>query len=305
MARDRARSSTYRRTEGVRLTPRPETPDRATTTDPGRDGGRRLELDPRPRSLPSGTAGRRVRHRARLDPRPKTVGRRSRRARPPGDGGLSRRRPSSRPSGRYFRDDGRRTRTSRGQRYKLAPLLRAPLKADRNGLIVLANFVEVFLAKEGHDGVVGINYLEKIQLPTLPSLYGAMLAKVDVVLMGAGIPIEIPAVLDRLTEHLDVTIALDVLEAGDRRFELHFDPTSIGLGPASERPTCRARPSCRSSRRRPWPRPSCASRPAASRDSSSRARSPAATTPRRAASCSSTTTASRSTASATSWTWSR
>ena len=117
-----------------------------------------------------------------------------------------------------------------GRRYKLAPLLRAPLKPDRQGLLVLANFVEVFLAKEGHDGVVGINYLEKIQLPTLPSLYGAMLADVDVVLMGAGIPAEIPSVLDRLTRHLDVSISLDVLGAGDQKFELTFDPRSIGLG---------------------------------------------------------------------------
>src|SRR5260370_91772 len=38
-------------------------------------------------------------------------------------------------------------------------------------LIVAANFVEVFLAKEGHQGLVGINLLEKIQLPTLPSLF--------------------------------------------------------------------------------------------------------------------------------------
>ena len=29
---------------------------------------------------------------------------------------------------------------------------------------------EVYLAKEGHDGLVVVNYLEKIQLPTLPSL---------------------------------------------------------------------------------------------------------------------------------------
>ncbi len=130
---------------------------------------------------------------------------------------------------RYLRDGGE-TRHASARRYKLAPLLRAPLTAERNKLIVLANFVEVTLAKEGHSGVVGINYLEKIQLPTLPSLYGAMLAKVDVVLMGAGIPIEIPAVLDRLTEHLDVEIALDVLDAGERRFALRFDPASIGLG---------------------------------------------------------------------------
>ena len=117
-----------------------------------------------------------------------------------------------------------------GRRYKLAPLLRAPLRPDRQGLLVLANFVEVFLAKKGHDGVVGINYLEKIQLPTLPSLYGAMLADVDVVLMGAGIPAEIPDVLDRLTQHLAVSISLDVLGAGDRKFELTFDPRAIGLG---------------------------------------------------------------------------
>ena len=49
-------------------------------------------------------------------------------------------------------------------------------------LIVAANFVEVFLAKEGHSNPVGINFLEKIQVPTLPSLYGVMLAGVDYVL---------------------------------------------------------------------------------------------------------------------------
>ena len=38
-------------------------------------------------------------------------------------------------------------------------------------LTVVANFIEVFLAKEGHQGLVGINYLEKIQMPTLPSCH--------------------------------------------------------------------------------------------------------------------------------------
>ena len=117
-----------------------------------------------------------------------------------------------------------------GQRYRVAPLLRAGMKADRQALIVLANFVEVHLAKEGHHGVVGINYLEKIQFPTLPSLYGALLADVDVVLMGAGIPAEIPDVLDRLAQHLDTSLGLDVLGAGDRSFRLTFDPRTIGLG---------------------------------------------------------------------------
>ena len=77
-------------------------------------------------------------------------------------------------------------------------------------LTVAANFVEVFLAKEGHDGTVGINYLEKIQLPTLPSIFGAMLAGVDRVLMGAGIPRLIPGILDRLSRGEDVELPIVV-----------------------------------------------------------------------------------------------
>jgi nitronate monooxygenase len=77
-------------------------------------------------------------------------------------------------------------------------------------LTILANFVEVFLAKEGHDGCVGLNLLEKVPLPNLPSLYGAMLAGVDYVLMGAGVPRAIPAVLDRLASHQDVELAVSV-----------------------------------------------------------------------------------------------
>ena len=43
---------------------------------------------------------------------------------------------------------------------------------------------------------MGINFLEKVQLPHLASIYGAMLAGVGYVLMGAGIPLHIPGVLD-------------------------------------------------------------------------------------------------------------
>jgi nitronate monooxygenase len=38
-------------------------------------------------------------------------------------------------------------------------------------LCVVSNFVEVLLARAGHDNPVGINYLEKVQLPHLPSIY--------------------------------------------------------------------------------------------------------------------------------------
>jgi len=111
-----------------------------------------------------------------------------------------------------------------GQRFRLLPLPRATLTPEREWLLILANFVEVYLAKEGHGGVVGINYLHKIQFPILPSLYGAMLAGVDVVLVGAGIPGDIPGVLDRLSRHQDASLSLDVLDAGDQKFLLTFDP---------------------------------------------------------------------------------
>ena len=81
-------------------------------------------------------------------------------------------------------------------------------------LCIAANFVEVFLAREGHAHPVGINYLEKIQLPHLPSLYGAMLAGVAVVIVGAGIPLDFPAAIADLTEHRPASYALHV--AGTR-----------------------------------------------------------------------------------------
>jgi nitronate monooxygenase len=80
-------------------------------------------------------------------------------------------------------------------------------------LCIVANFVEVSLAREGHEHPVGINFLEKIQIPHLPSLYGAMLAGVGYVLMGAGIPLKIPGVLDRLANHEPASYELQVTGA--------------------------------------------------------------------------------------------
>jgi nitronate monooxygenase len=106
-------------------------------------------------------------------------------------------------------------------------------------LTVAASFVEVFLSKEGHCGLVGINLLEKIQLPTLPSLFGAMLADVDYVLMGAGIPRSIPNALDCLARGEAVTLKIDVAGAvAGEEAHTSFDPARFcgGVAPILKRP---------------------------------------------------------------------
>lgn len=116
-------------------------------------------------------------------------------------------------------------------RFRSKPLLRVTPSRRLTDLIVASNFVEVFLAKENHGNPVGINFLEKIQLPTLASLFGAMLAGVDYVLMGAGIPRAIPRVLDKLAENLKTRLRIDV--KGDARTEtreIEFDPQGYTRG---------------------------------------------------------------------------
>jgi nitronate monooxygenase len=100
-------------------------------------------------------------------------------------------------------------------------------------LTVAANFVEVFLAKHGHQGLVGINFLEKMQLPTLPSIYGAMLAGVDYILMGAGIPRSIPGALDAFAKGERAEIKIDVIGAQPgEEFVSTFNPRVFCSGPA-------------------------------------------------------------------------
>jgi len=125
-----------------------------------------------------------------------------------------------------------------------APFRAKPVPSEKPSrhlveLLVAGNFVEVYLATEGHDGLIGINFLEKIQTPTLPSAYGAMLAGVDCVLMGAGIPRAIPGILDRLAEGKPVELRLDVKGVErDDVITTQFDPCAYFEGdlPAVARP---------------------------------------------------------------------
>lgn len=73
-------------------------------------------------------------------------------------------------------------------------------RRDLIELAIAASFTFVWLAKEGHDNPISVNYLEKIQIPHVFHLTGAMLAGVDYVTMGAGITLQIPGVLDAIAQ---------------------------------------------------------------------------------------------------------
>lgn len=107
---------------------------------------------------------------------------------------------------RYFIPGGRPS----GTPYRMLTMYRQGASRAREQVNMLASFAEVWLAREGHTGPIGINLLTKVQLPNLAALYGAMLAGVNYVLMGAGIPREIPGVLDALARHARTSLRLDV-----------------------------------------------------------------------------------------------
>lgn len=125
----------------------------------------------------------------------------------------------------YFRPAGKATQAP------FRPVPRFTLRPGRplQELTVAANFVEVFLAKEGHDGVVGINYLRKIELPIPFACYGAMLAGVDYVLVGAGSPAAVPGLLDGLARHEPVSLDVRVQgsTSADGDFAVYFDPRDL------------------------------------------------------------------------------
>lgn len=130
----------------------------------------------------------------------------------------------SRVLDRYFRVDGRQ-----GAPYRPQPPLGIDPTPAAIELAMVGSFAEVWLAKEGHAGIVGINLLEKIQTATLSAVLGAMLAGVDYVLMGAGIPRQLPKLLNDFAAGRAGELSIDVTN-GTRAYTASLDPVEL-LGP--------------------------------------------------------------------------
>lgn len=133
----------------------------------------------------------------------------------------------------FYRPNGRG-----GEPYR--PMRRLSIKPhkEHDQLAVCANFVEVWLAKQAGNGKVGINFLEKLQTATPAALYGAMLAGVDAILMGAGIPREIPQLMTDFAQGKSGSLTIDAERpAGMAAPVLEFNPfESFGVAPELPRP---------------------------------------------------------------------
>ena len=131
----------------------------------------------------------------------------------------------------YFRPGGR----TNSEPYKRLPLQVGLGDKNARVMMALGGFVEVFLAKEGHSNPVGVNLLTKIQTHTLGTLFGAMLAGVDFVLMGAGIPRDIPGVLDKFARGEAASLKLEVTGATEA-VHMSLDPAEFGEPKPLKRP---------------------------------------------------------------------
>ncbi|MFI2235622.1 nitronate monooxygenase [Streptomyces chrestomyceticus] len=113
-----------------------------------------------------------------------------------------------------------------GERLRAQPMLRVERGEQAELLTVLGNFVEVWLAKEGHAGPVGTNYLEKVQLGLAPGMFGAILAGVDYVLVGAGVPGHVPELARRLARMEPVTVRVR-FDGSEEGYDHRFDPAAL------------------------------------------------------------------------------
>ena len=123
----------------------------------------------------------------------------------------------------YFVEGG----IPQGKSYKAMPFFSVEPSRNLINLVVTANFVWVWLAKEGHSNPISINYLEKVSMPHIYAVTGAMLAGVDYVTMGAGIPLAIPKVLDDIASGREASYRVPVDGTDITSSLMRFDPQSF------------------------------------------------------------------------------
>jgi NAD(P)H-dependent flavin oxidoreductase YrpB (nitropropane dioxygenase family) len=133
--------------------------------------------------------------------------------------------------GRFYNPEGR----EEGEPYDLLKMHRFEPTAESQRILAAATYTEVRLAKQGHDGIVGMNLLAKLKRYSLPCIYGALLAGVDMISIGAGIPLEEAKQISKLANGEPAELRLDVdtsqAEGVDDDFAYRFDPSVVADPP--------------------------------------------------------------------------
>lgn len=130
----------------------------------------------------------------------------------------------------YYLPDGRHP----DQPYKNVPLHDENSMQKAQELTIVGSFVEVFLAKQlasekcANPGPIAINILTKLQIPTISTIYGAIIAGADGILAGAGIPKEMPKIASTLANGELTSNQLNVIGSIIRN-EILFDPADYPL----------------------------------------------------------------------------
>ena len=128
---------------------------------------------------------------------------------------------------RFYQPEGR----APGESYDLVNMHGFDPSVRSQRILAATTFTEVRLANEGHDGLVGLNLLAKLKRYTLPCIYGALLAGVDIVSIGAGIPMEEARQIPKLAAGEPAALGLDVDTSqapdADGAFTYRFDPADV------------------------------------------------------------------------------
>lgn len=111
----------------------------------------------------------------------------------------------------------------KGSPYKATPVFTINPSPLLIALTICANYAFVWLAKDGHEKPISINYLEKVAMPHVYALTGAMLAGVDFITMGAGIPLQIPGVVNEIAEGKIANYRIPVIGKNIKRYTMSFD----------------------------------------------------------------------------------
>jgi len=123
----------------------------------------------------------------------------------------------------YFVKDG----IPKGTPFKVTPVFTINPSHLLISLTVCASYAIVWLAKENNPNPISVNYLEKIAMPHVYALTGAMLAGADYITMGAGLPFQIPVVLDDIANGREASYRVPVIGKTITSHTMRFHPETF------------------------------------------------------------------------------